>query len=717
MRLKIILPILLIYSLIINSAFAGLDKDKIEDTLKDYASDEIETLKKYDISENDLKNLDQNKLKEKIKKVIQDKANQEINKVKNEANKTVEEVKTEAKKIAAGYVASTISLYAATLLAPEAIMVCKTKPSAMIYAGTSAYYLLQEMMAIKILKASRLGEIEVVDNFELDKNKTVNQNLQNAKEKVSDQAQYLRNYKKTLDDYFKALKKKAQNAKIAGFGFAAASAAAAAEQMDFFTGVSGSCVVQTPNHYIEYIVKNAVSLFFPISLAEEKKGSKKVVLSEDLKNNKAADYVGDLDKLGIVGGAATHLIAYMMGYKMTFLQNLMASGTSRAILFGANSALAFIVYKLFEDSATKVEAQLKKIDDLINAAESTMTKSVDKLMNNEKLFRRLNDLAELAGVKPKKPLGEMTINELEAFAKEVETSGKNKFNEIQKNKLNELKAELRENAPEIKEKINELKNDAKEMQKKLEDVKEKIEEKDKDKVSLHYLINLFVSIANANTINTNCVEKNNCAGMTLPQLFHKDLKFQNENLRLLENASASMATNQDIKSQFYLGKLDENIKTINAQKVFILNLDAQKKKQAFNYMQAEKLKQDEIINSVDSYLNKLNENDRSELLKNFDPMNTIANINPPAVDHDARILQRVLKKLEMKSSNSGMNVMTFNSYKATADEKRAIDWMGDNVQDEKYDMQTDFIHQKEVNLFEVIHRKYQKAFSENVIAN
>ena len=709
MRLNIIVNFILIYSLLFNSAFAGIDKDKVEDALKDYASDEIETLKKYDISENDLKNLDQNKLKDKIKKVIQDKANEEINKVKNEANKTVEEVKTEAKKIAAGYVASTISLYAATLLAPEAIMVCKTKPSALIYAGTSAFYLLQEMMAIKILKASRLGEIEVVDNVELDKNKTVNQNLQNAKEKVSDQAQYLRNYKKTLDDYFKALKKKAQNAKIAGLGFAAASAAAAAEQMDFFTGVSGICVVQSPNQMIDYVAKNAMSFFFPISFAEEKSGSKKVVLSEDLKNNKAADYVGDLDKLGIVGGAATHLIAYMMGYKMTFLQNLMASGTSRAILFGANSALAFIVYKLFEDSATKVEAQLKKIDDLINAAESTMNNGVDKLMNNEKLFRRLNDLAELAGVKPKKPLSEMTINELEAFAKEVETSGKNKLNELQKTKLDELKAEIRERAPELKEKIDELKKDAKEIQNKVEEVK--------DKTSMFNVINLFFGSAQANTINATCVEKGNCSGMQLPQLFHKDLKFQNENLRLLENASQNMATNQGMKANFYLGKLDENLKTLNAQKVYLLNLDAQKKKVPFNYSVEEKNKQDQIIKSVNNFLDNLKAEDRNELMKNFDPMNTIANINPPAVDHDARILQRVLKKLEMKSANSGINVMTFNSYKASAEEKRAIDWMGDNNPDENYDMKTDFIHQKEVNLFEVIHRKYQKAYSESVIGN
>jgi uncharacterized protein YdhG (YjbR/CyaY superfamily) len=686
-----------------------VDTDKIEDALKDYASDEIATLKKYDISENDLKNLDQNNLKEKIKKVIQDKANEEINKVKSEANKTVEEVKTEAKKIAAGYVASTISLYAATLLAPEAIMVCKTKPSAMIYAGTSAFYLLQEMMAIKILKASRLGEIEVVDNMELDKNKTVNQNLQNAKDKVSDQAQYLRNYKKTLDDYFKALKKKAQNAKIAGFGFAAASAAAAAEQMDFFTGVSGSCIVSTPNHFIDHFVKNAISFFIPSLFAEEKKGSKKVVLSEDLKNNKAADYAGDLDKLGIVGGAATHLIAYMMGYKMTFLQNLMASGTSRAILFGANSALAFIVYKLFEDSATKVEAQLKKIDNLINAAEATMNNGVDKLMNNDKIFKRLNQLAEIAGVKSKKPLGEMTINELEAFAKEVENSGKNKFNEFQKNKLNELKAEIKENAPELKDKIEELKKDAKEIKNKIDEVK--------DKTSSFNLFHLIVGSAEANTINSTCVDKGNCNGMQLPQIFHKDLKFQNENLRLLESTSQSMAISQDLKTNYYFEKLDENAKTINAQKVFLLNLDAQKRKVPFNYSQEEKNKQDQILKSVYNYLDNLKEEDKKVFLSNFDPMNTIANINPPAVDQDARILQRILKRLEQKSHNTGVNVMSFNSYKASSEERKPIDWLGENNPDEKYDMQTDFIHDKEVNLFEVIHRKYQKAYSENIIAN
>jgi hypothetical protein len=368
-----------------------------------------------------------------------------------------------------------------------------------------------------------------------------------------------------------------------------------------------------------------------------------------------------------------------------------------------------IVYKLFDDSATKVEAQLKKIDNLINAAESTMNNGVDKLMNNEKLFRRLNDLAELAGIKPKKPLSEMTINELEAFAKEVETSGKNKFNELQKTKLDELKAEIREKAPELKEKIEELKKDAKEIQNKVEEIK--------DKTSMFNVINLFFGSAQANTINSNCVDKGNCSGMQLPQLFHKDLKFQNENLRLLESTSLNMATNQEIKTNFYLGKLDESLKTINAQKVYLLNLDAQKKKVPFNYTVEEKNKQDQIIKSVNNFLDTLKAEDRNELMSNFDPMNTIANINPPAVDQDARILERVLKKLELKNSTKGINVMTFNSHKASPEEKRAIDWMGDNNPDEKYDMQTDFIHEKDVNLFDVIHRKYQKAYSESVIGN
>jgi hypothetical protein len=53
------------------------------------------------------------------------------------------------------------------------------------------------------------------------------------------------------------------------------------------------------SHFFEMAINSVSHLILPIANA-----ASEVILSNDVKNNKSLDYIGDLDKLGIVGGAA-----------------------------------------------------------------------------------------------------------------------------------------------------------------------------------------------------------------------------------------------------------------------------------------------------------------------------------------------------------------------------------------------------------------------------
>ena len=224
----------------------------------------MEAVKKLGLSETEIKNLDTDTLKatleekldaekdalkqeakEKFQQVVDEKIEPKLNEMRASVEKEKAELKKDAIKLGAGYITSTISLFAATLIAPQAIMVCKTKPSAVIYAGSAAVYVLQEMRNIKILKASQLAEIEVVNKIDIDKTKSVKENAKILEAKVDEQIGYIKAYKNTIDHAVSALKKKAKNAKMVSIGFLASSATAAAEQMDWISG-GGACVASAP---------------------------------------------------------------------------------------------------------------------------------------------------------------------------------------------------------------------------------------------------------------------------------------------------------------------------------------------------------------------------------------------------------------------------------------------------------------------------------------
>ena len=425
-------------------------------------------------------------------KIIKDSKEVVLDLVKERIDQEKKEIKGYAKTLIKGYLFSTISLFAATLIAPQAIMVCKTKPSAVIYAGSAALYIVSEIMNVKILKASQLAEIEVVSDYKFSKDKNLTENLKelkknvnmdksykenlnDVKSKIDDQIGYIKAYKKTLDHYFSALKKKARNAKIVSIGFLASSVAAVAEQMDLFSG-GGACVasyntdknknskeylvfssklddyymksidqakssedkwanyfewesykfganrsltweefsrlknIPTMNaNYLSSILKAAMASLESNFVANAFAASEKITIIPALKNKKMADWYGDLDKLGIVGGAAISLVAYMTGWQMGFLKSIMANGTSRAITFGVQGALAYTAGSMFDEAADGFIGKMAKVDKIIDYFDKYAKKGLDLLVPPDSYAKKFQEIVTTAGVTSDKLITEMSI--------------------------------------------------------------------------------------------------------------------------------------------------------------------------------------------------------------------------------------------------------------------------------------------------------------------
>ncbi|MBY0413703.1 MAG: hypothetical protein K2Q18_06040, partial [Bdellovibrionales bacterium] len=461
-----------------NAEIEKLSTDDLKQKLQEKLTEEKENLK--------------NLAQEKLQEIVDKKVDPKIEAVKRKIEQEKDELKKDATKLAAGYLTSTVSLYMATLVGVQMYMYCRSQPSAIIYMVSSGVYIFQEMTNMKVLRASQLAELEVVDDLGTDSAKSLKENAVILENKIDQQVGYLQAYKNTLDHAVRALKKKASNAKIVSVGFLAASGVAAAEQLNFFTGVSGSCVASnsTPKQinfskeldqryvrliesapsaadkwglYYEWeslkfgvdrsitkseydklkkspvdtsILKSAINFISSQLLTQAFAAeSKKVTMVESLKDNKAADWIGDLDKLGIVGGAATALIAYMAGWQIGFFTSVKASGTTRAIVFGVQGALALTAGILFDNAADNLGKKLEKIDNLINQTKELAVKGINILVPSDSDAKNLQKLGSKLGIPSDKLISEMPINQAKEYLQQIKEKAKTLDDEA-KNWLN-----------------------------------------------------------------------------------------------------------------------------------------------------------------------------------------------------------------------------------------------------------------------------------------
>lgn len=719
------------------------------------SSAETSALKSLGISEEQAKNLDKAALKAKLQESLTKKINPKINEIKEKINHEKEGIKSDATKIAAGYLASTVSLFAATLIAPQVIMVCKTKPSAIIYAGSAGLYVLQEMANIKVLKASQLAEIEVVDDLKIKNELSLKENIKEVNDKVDAQVGYLKNYKKTLDDAFSALKKKAKNAKMVSVGFLASSAAAVAEQMDWFTGVAGSCVAshetdgrnhskralvfssKFDDHYGQLIDKaqsaqdkwayyyeweaykfgatrsmswdeyaqlknnptltpeflgpilNSAMKMIQSQMLASAFASEKVTVAASLKNNKTADWYGDLDKLGIVGGVATNLVAYMAGWQMGFLKTIIASGTTRAITFGAQGAIAFTAGKMFDDGADGFIDRMAKIDTIIDQLDKTVKKGLDALVPSDGDAKRFQEIANKLGVPSNKLITEMSLREAGHYIEKIKDNGNEKLSDLEDKFLDSYSDKLK---------------------KKAEDFGNKIENKIETKLETsnpRSLIDWFIPSLQAAVIDPDCLDKKQCPKLIFPKSNNQNMAGFNGYLGLYEGYYSAVVNSKPQLAEVYARKLIRN-KSKVAQFRNTLFL----KSNAGDYLEKEKQKIGQEMHTFDQFYKKLSPSAQAEFERQLNPSKAF--IKPDSSSSarsslaestlsgkDQSILKALLEKLDKKTSVASKVI--------TAPEN-----LEKESNPEDYAVEYSSIHPKESELFEIIHVRYLKFFQSEI---
>jgi hypothetical protein len=369
---------------------------------------------------------------------------------------------------------------------------------------TAAVYIAREIANFKEFKASQLGSIKIVDDIKVNEAASFNENINNVKGKVDEQINYFKQYKLTLDNGFKAIKNKADNAKLTAVGFAAASATAVAEQLNMINN-AGNCVggafsVNQPEkkwdtYYLSQIsqaqkmedrwalfsewemmrIENASGPnlndyknykanypalpleFFKSTISAVSNlvipqafAAKEVIINQDLKDNKAADYIGDLDKLGIVGGAALVFASYKLGFDKPFLEAI-GNGTTRAIIFGAQSVLAFMAYDNFNKGATLYIERLKKIDDILNQMGSTFKTGLDQLLISDGMSAQIEALFARVNIPCPKTFNQMTIRETVDFMDS--NISNSKFNSADTEKILVFKQKIQDTAGQYDKKI------------------------------------------------------------------------------------------------------------------------------------------------------------------------------------------------------------------------------------------------------------------------
>ena len=675
---------------------------------------ELSVVKKTGLSEDDIKSLDSDALKsalndkidaekkeleesarEKFQETVRNSIEPKLQAVKETIEKEKEEIKKDATKLAAGYLVSTISLFAATLIAPQVIMVCKTKPSGVVYAGTAAVYVFQEMRNIKILKASQLAEIEIVNNLSIDKNKSAKENAKILEAKVDQQVGYIKAYKNTLDHAVVALKKKAQNAKIVSVGFLAASATAAAEQMNWIDG-GGACVVSATQKKIiksNNFFAQAFNTLFSTAIAGE--GSSKVTLAAELKDNKAADWLGDLDKLGIVGGLAINVVAYISGWKMGFLKSVMASGTSRAIVFGVQSALAFMAAKLFENAATEMGKRLDKIDSLLNSMQNIAHKGINVVVPSDADARRFQEIASKLGVPADKLITEMSLNDASIYLKKI----KSNFESLD----DEGKALVNKFELDLATKL-----------------KEKAQEKSETTTRLPNLLDfLFVNAVAAQgqipfvvtkIRNISCVENKSCPTLQFPRLENSNAKPLNQYLELYERYYHGVKVNNPVTEMGAANALEKNKNFMDSYRNSLFKKNQENAKSPHtDYQLFLRTKLTEETNHFTKFYNALLPQDKEEMNSGLNPTNSGIDVCGKKVFsenkkvkytlEDRRVLSLLINRLDAAETSSHGPDMSFIRRETPTEND--------------YNFGNTSIHPKESELFEIIHIRYLKFLKKN----
>jgi hypothetical protein len=280
-----------------------------------------------------------------------------------------------------GLASSVIGLGFASFMGIVIGVKCRTQPSALAFAGSSAAWVGLELMnwnnyKLEMNKLKKLGaapqEFAKLEKIlakiqndvkalkpHADKLKdedtleegisgvgtqltALRKNIEDLKALMqrldSNQIEALRSLTKSLEAATEVTKKKARNAKIAAVGFTAASAVAVMESFNAFGG-GGNCFSTARNNKYK-LFRNSLELLFPESFA-------------------FSVSIGDLDKIGIplgAGGAAAYL-----AFEGQFLDKIYANGWSRSLIFGIMAGNAYYASAKLKKATEFLDAQAKEV--------------------------------------------------------------------------------------------------------------------------------------------------------------------------------------------------------------------------------------------------------------------------------------------------------------------------------------------------------------------
>lgn len=349
-------------------------------------------------------------VRDNVEGTVRERLEQEKKKLERAKDELVDDVMGDAEDVGAGYAASTISLITLAVMAPQVVLVCKTKPSALAYAGTGAIYLIRELRNSMKFRAKALSEIEYVE-LRLDSSKSVGHNLGVAKEAVNLQFELLQRYKGFLDEAVESIEEKAKSAKMASYGFLAASAIAAAETFAFDAGACLDSVVYQESLPSRSLMSFLISALVADAIARSPEITvKKHELSPELKS-RVAKYAMDMDKiLALVAGGASFAAAQFFPSYNQMLKKMVSNGTARSIIFAAHGGIAMAASHFFEKSSKSLKEKLGDLQRVIDRGQEIGQDGFqfveEKLRSNE-----VRDVMGRLGVN--RELSDMSVKEIE----------------------------------------------------------------------------------------------------------------------------------------------------------------------------------------------------------------------------------------------------------------------------------------------------------------
>lgn len=173
-----------------------------------------------------------------------------INETKEEIRARLEKEKrilTKAAKqeVIPGMGASMLSLFTTALVGPYMAFTCLDQHSVKLYSAAAVFYMVNELKSWKKFKAGSMLALERVESVNFTSQNSIRENVDKGINFAHGQLDYLEAQLKIAEEGFKAIEKKAKNAKLVSYGYTVAGALALYETIRLDGGICKSSTGST----------------------------------------------------------------------------------------------------------------------------------------------------------------------------------------------------------------------------------------------------------------------------------------------------------------------------------------------------------------------------------------------------------------------------------------------------------------------------------------